>query len=409
MYRLRRGVLSTFDPRHPLLAYRSRPREDESLLSWMTRLARGNAVKLQSLATDILGFSSQLLCYDLDRVPDDELLARLVRRVGCTYEQAYSTGMWAYQGLLWFEAPKERGPVDWLMPMGRSSHDRRRISSYTTQMCCACLASDPIPYFRRYWRLALAVVCPVHGTYLRDCCPWCHGPIEYHTTDFGCRLLPTVEPMTHCGKCGRDWCHEPWDELPAPESLVLFQRQLCQLLAVGWSAELPGAGVLSPAFFCGLKCLLQRLNRPGRCQRLREYFALRDAELLFSPSEHASQRFECLRVGDRARLICMAQELLVSWPHQFADIARASRVSSSYLMDYRHPVPYWLHVAIRTQLFDQDYAPSKQERAAAKDYLLRHGGTGSTDEINGLLGVSSVYHKATHRERWNPRGPRARK
>lgn len=153
---------------------------------------------------------------------------------------------------------------------------------------------------------------------------------------------------------------------------------------------------------------LFRSNETGvqmRCNWVFRVNAIRCAERCVFPS----QRFECLRVGDRARLICMAQELLVSWPHQFADIARASRVSSSYLMDYRHPVPYWLHVAIRTQLFDQDYAPSKQERAAAKDYLLRHGGTGSTDEINGLLGVSSVYHKATHRERWNPRGPRARK
>ncbi|WP_081963178.1 TniQ family protein [Pseudomonas sp. ML96] len=408
MYRLRRGVLSTFDPRNPLLAYRSRPREDESLLSWMTRLARGNAVKLQCLATDILGFSPQLLAHDLDRLPDEELLGRLVKRVGCTYEQAYSTGMWAYQGLLWFETPKARGPVDWLMPMGRSPHDRRRISSYTTQMCCACLASDPIPYFRRYWRLALAVVCPVHGIYLRDCCPWCHGPIEFHTTDFGCRLLPSVEPMMHCGKCGHDWCHESWDELSAPENLVWFQRQLCQLLVDGWSAELPGAGILSPAFFCGLKCLLQRLNQPGRCRRLREYFALRDAELLFDPCEHALQRFECLRLGDRARLMGMAQDLLMSWPNQFGDIARASRVSSSYFTDYRHLMPYWLHVAIRNELFDQDYAPSQQERSAAKDYLLRHGGTGSADEVNGLLGVASVNHRVAQRKRWNPRGPGAR-
>ncbi|ELS29751.1 Hypothetical protein ppKF707_5293 [Metapseudomonas furukawaii] len=407
MYRLRQGVLTTTDPRHPLLAYRSRPQEDELLLSWMTRLARGNAVKLQCLATDILGFSSQLLSHDLDRVPDEELLGRIVRRVGCTYEQAFSTGMWAYQGLLWFQAPSERGPVDWLMPMGRSCHDHRRISSYTTQMCCACLASDPIPYFRRYWRLALAVVCPAHGIYLRDCCPWCHGPIEYHTTDFGCRLLPAVEPMMHCGKCGHDWCHEPWDEISAPESLVVFQRQLCRMLVDGWSPDLPGAEVFSPLFFAGLKILLQRLNQPGRCRRLREYFALRDAELMFDPYAHSAQRFECLRVGVRARLLDMAQELLVDWPHQFANIARDSRVSSSYLVDYRHWTPYWLHEPLRALLFDQDYAPTTQERASAKEYLLRHGGTGSADEVNGLLGVSSVLHKATQRERWNPRGPRA--
>lgn len=215
--------------------------------------------------------------------------------------------------------------------------------------------------------------------------------------------------MIHCGKCGHDWCHEPWDELSAPENLVLFQRQLCQLLTDGWSAELPGAGNYSPVFFCGLKCLLQRLNQPGRCRRLREYFALRDEEFLFDPHEHASLRFEFLRMCDRARLMSMAQELLVNWPQQFAEIARASRVSSSYFTSYRQPVPYWLHVPLRTDLFDQDYAPSKQERAAAKDYLLRYGGTGSADEVNGLLGVASVNHKTAQRDRWNPRGPRARK
>ncbi|MFV0889650.1 TniQ family protein [Metapseudomonas otitidis] len=408
MFRLRRGVPYATDPEHPLLAYRSRPKEDELLLSWITRLARGNAVKLQSFATEILGFSPQLLTHDLDRTRDEELLRRLVKRVGCTYEQAAATGLWSYENSLWFSPPPPIGPVDWLMPLGRSSHDRRRISSYSTQMCTACLASDPIPYFRRYWRLALAVVCPVHSVYLRDCCPWCNGPIEFHTGDFGCRLLPTADPLMHCGKCGQDWCHESWDEIPAPEELLTFQRQICHLLASGWSNDLPGAKVYSQLFFIGLKRLIQRLNERGRCRRLREYLALRNQEFLLDDLSAAVYRFEYLRVGDRARLLGQAWELLVDWPHRFTEIARASRVSSSYINHYQLQMPYWLHETLRAVLFDQDYSPSKQERMAAKNYLLHHGGTGSNDEVNGLLGVASVNHKAFKRERWNPRGPNSK-
>ena len=71
---------------------------------------------------------------------------------------------------------------------------------------------------------------------------------------------------------------------------------------------------------------------------------------MFDPYAHSAQRFECLRVGVRARLLDMAQELLVDWPHQFANIARDSRVSSSYLVDYRHWTPYWLHEPLRALL-----------------------------------------------------------
>ncbi|WP_409996233.1 TniQ family protein [Pseudomonas aeruginosa] len=406
-FRLRTAPFGTVDPRFPLLAYRSRPQEDELLLSWVTRLARGNAVKLQTFVTDILGFHSQTLCRDLDRLRDEEFLARLIKRVGCSYEQAFSTGLWAFEGRLWFEALGS-GPVDWMMPMGRTHHDRRRVSSYSTQVCCACLASDPIPYFRRFWRLALAVACPIHGIYLRDCCPWCHGPIEFHTTDIGCRLLPETAPLMHCGKCGRDWCHEVWDEQDAPSELVAFQRQLCHLLSAGWSAELPGAEIYSPLFFAGLKRLLQLLIQPGRCSRIRDFLALSRGELLIEPPIQNPRRFEALRVGDRSRVLDSARELLDNWPNEFVSVARACRVSSSYIFSYRHPLPYWLHAPVQAMLFDKDYSPTKQERNAAKNYLLRNGGTGSKDEVNGLLGVSSVLYARSQRDRWNPRGPNAR-
>lgn len=403
-FRLRPATFSCIDPRHPLLVYRSRPKEDELLLSWITRLARGNAVKLQSFATDILGFSSQLLCHDLDRFHDEELLARLVKRVGCLPGQASATGLWAYEGYLWFQMPR-RGPVSWVMPMGRSAGDRRRVSSYSTQICCACLYSDPIPYFRRFWRLALAVVCPVHGIYLRDCCPWCHSPIEFHTSDIGRHLLPAEDPLIRCGKCGQDWCHEQWLDQKAPQTLVAFQKELYALLSNGWSSVLPGAENYSPLFFEGLKRLLQLLIQPGRFALVRNFLAQQNSELLLDPPISCPRRFESLRIGDRARFLAMANGLLTDWPEDFLTAARVNRVSSSYINRYGESLPYWFLDPVLMNLFDRDYAPTKMEREAAKDYLLSHGGTGCRDEVNGLLGVSSANYSRARPQRWNPRGP----
>lgn len=80
-------------------------------------------------------------------------------------------------------------------------------------------------------------------------------------------------------------------------------------------------------------------------------------------------------------------------PHHFTEITQASRVSSSYINHYKLQMPYWLHETLRAVLFDQDYSPSKQERMAAKNYLRHHGGTGSNDEVNGLLSVCFIQSK----------------
>ncbi|WP_447754596.1 TniQ family protein [Pseudomonas nicosulfuronedens] len=386
------------------LPVRSRPREDELLLSWMTRLARGNGLKLQSFVTEILGFHPQLLCLDLDRVPLEELLVQLADRVGCTYQHVYETGLWAYSGRLWGEASLQ-GPVDWIMPMGRSKGDRRRVASYSNQFCSACLCSDPYPYMRRHWRLALSVVCPRHGVYLLDACPCCHGPVEFHTADFAKRLLPEDPPLTRCGKCGYDWRHAVGNVQCAPSPLVTFQSQILTALDTGIASRLPGGVQYSELFFAGLRRLLQLLITRSNFSRIRTWLVKDWGQLEIEPQLSSPRRFENLRVGDRARLLEMIHSLFIDWPESFLSIARAQHVSSSYILDYHRPLPFWLDNPVRMELGDKDYAPSATERKAAKEYLIKNGGRGSQDEVNGILGVSSTGYSAAKRERWNPRGP----
>ncbi len=120
------------------------------------------------------------------------------------------------------------------------------------------------------------------------------------------------------------------------------------------------------------------------------------------------QKFEALRVGDRAFILDMARQLMCNWPSAFVELCRSSRVSSSYLLCYRNDLPYWFSSEVEWYLDDRDYAPCDEERAAVKNFLVRNNLPVSRNSINRWLGVSSVSKLIQKRSdgvaRWNPRG-----
>lgn len=388
-----------------LWLYRTKPLDDELFSSWLVRLSWGLALKLQTFSTQILKLSPGFWTHDVDRRPDISVLARLCDGTAVTPERAWATGLGEFEGRLW-ETATRREASQWVMPIGK--YGRRRYL-HGQQFCSQCLLDDRQPYFRRKWRLAFNVACEVHGVYLLDACPRCGSPVEFHAGDFGERLLPMECQITRCKNCKWDLrAALPGKVLPVSSDLLDFQRKLNECLDKGWSHALPGAICYSHLFFTGLRQLVHLACSSSRFARARQMLLGRNGALCLEIPHESPPVFETLRIGERAAVLDLARQLLLEWPFNFVELCKQSRVSSSYLLNYRRQYPYWLRSEIEWYLNDRDYAPTHAERRSAKEYLLKHNLPVSKNSINRLLGVSYVSRqtlRADKRNRWNPRGP----
>lgn len=390
-----------------LWLYRTKPRDDELFSSWLVRLAHGLAVKLQTLCAQMLGLKRGFWAADVDRDPDRAALRRLSEATAAPFDRLILTGLAAYDGLLW-EAYYPRGPMAWVMPIGRLG---RRRKDHGQQFCRRCLLEDPEPYFRRRWRLAFNVICERHCVFLDDACRQCAAPVEFHAGDFGCRLLPFGCPIVRCRTCGGDFRSERcWLDQPAPDELVEFQARLNAALREGWSPLLPGARAYSFLFFDGLRYLVHLLASRSRGGRLRRRMLAWGGQLGLDVSTGRSGPvFEQIRLGDRAEILLWTRELLEAWPGEFVRLCQLARVSSSYIVRYGVATPYWLSSEIAWHLDDRDYAPTDAEKQAAAAYLARRGIPVSANAVHRLLGVAHNPGRgkamAARRRRWNPRTP----
>ena len=365
-------------------------------------------MKLQSFTTQVLGLHPGFWTGDIDRQPDLNVLSRLCDGTSVSLERAQATGLAAFEGRLW-ERYQSLGPMEWLTPLGRNGRRRRMCGQ---QYCRQCLESDTQPYFRRRWRLAFNVACERHGTFLEDACPHCRAPVEFHAGDFGQKLLDFECPINRCGSCRSDLSQ--WHlraDRQAPRPLVNFQGALNHALLQGYDEQFPGAFTYSHLFFTGLRHLVQLLCSRGRFSRARDRLLSRNGFLgLDVMVDRRWQKFEALRVGDRAYILELVVQLIQEWPYGFVEICRESRVSSSYILSYTRELPFWLTSEVRWYLDDRDYSPSMEERAAVTEYLLKYNLPTSHNNVNRWLGVSSVSkligQLSRCQMRWNPRGSR---
>lgn len=337
-------------------------------------------------------------------------MQRLSDGTAVPVERIARTGLSAYTGYLW-ESYYPQGALGWVLPIGRFG--RRRVR-HGEQFCRICLAEDTQPYFRRKWRLAFNVVCERHAVFLEDACPHCDAPVAFHTGDFGQRLLDLECPITRCRVCRRN-IEEMGDSPPrtAPHALVEFQRRLNTATNNGCCPDLPGAANYSHLFFTGFRQLLRVLVSRGRCRRLRDLMLGRVGQLALGVSSTQDHPvFELLRVGDRAHVLQLSAPLLEQWPQSFVELCQASRVSSSYVLQYGVEMPFWFRSEVEWHLCDSDYHPSDEEREAIAAYLVKRGCRASRNAVNFWLGKACVKPGISAQEisawRWNPRGPRSK-
>lgn len=198
------------------------PLPDELLSSWIVRIARANAIKLQTLSWQLFGNKRSPWNRDIDRSAPPWLLRALCTHTGCNYWDAFHTTLVTYRGQL-YPHRQTSGQLSWILPI--KGHGMRR-RAFSLQFCPTCLADDPVPYFRKTWRLAFCTYCLKHQCALYDECPVCHSPVTPHRGDFG-RELTDAHPMHACTTCGTDFRNIPCHPVAFPSESL---RVLCEAM-----------------------------------------------------------------------------------------------------------------------------------------------------------------------------------
>lgn len=368
-----------------LLLARPRPLDDELFSSWVIRLAAANVLKLKTFSRKKLELPSDFWRHDVDRFANAEVTSRLSKITGITNERAFLTTLAAYEGVL-YEKHTAIGPQRWLLAVGKGSS----WILHGQQFCPLCLATDPIPYFRRRWRLSLSFACLKHNVLLMDDCPQCNATISFHEGDFHQLTLPDKRPMTSCHRCGMDWRRQTNNPPPTPAKLLIAQTNIYRILDENY----PLLGRYQPSFphlfFDGLHLILRALSSNGHTRSLRDYLSRESGtEPHPTPFRTPLIRFDELRVKERAPLLEMAQRLLEDWPNRFLASCRSAGLSSTYLLEYRKtcPAPYWYASVIEWNLNQTPYRPCEAEREAVRQYLRRRWLPDGANSVNRWLGT----------------------
>jgi hypothetical protein len=316
----------------PLWPIRYKPLPDELLSCWLVRLAHGHGLKVQTFCNQIFGSRLQVWNRDVDRLAPAWLVEELSRRTGTPLDVARSTTLRAYEGSL-YQHFRSAGALQWILTL-KMYHRKRE--GFGLQFCPTCLASDPIPYFRKRWRVACLTMCHRHKTLLLDRCPACQAAIAVHRLDMTKAKAINDLPLCYCHHCGFDLRAS---ETAAPNQ---YDRRASSALAdlgnalasgnFAAVAEAGEAGVLH--HLCGLLT-----SRYKHCQ-LREYVC-NQLHVRDIPIRSGKIFFEARPLLERHHLMQLGAWLLMDLGGRLEGAWKAGAVRYNVLLkDYADP-PRW--------------------------------------------------------------------
>lgn len=357
---------------------------DELLSFWILRTAHANRIKLQTFTNTTFGRDASPWARDVDRSASPAFLAILSKRTGSPVEDLKGGMLSNYEGIV-FERHNAAGKTPWVLPLGIYHRTRK---AYGMQFCPACLFEDPVPYFRRQWRLAFATICDRHGTLLHDRCPQCGAPVIYFRNDLGHRQKGRLGDHTLCWQCQYDLRRAAmWgaDWLDAETYIAL--RSLLTFIDGGFAVAGPHFFDYAHLFLAVLHRVCEMLTSNGtkrRYDRLKEVVARETG--LGLPHGTGRGAFESLDVMGRHRVLLCSLWLMLDWPERFVAICGKAQLSRAFLLGDLDVAPYWFEQVLKGHLDRSLYVVTAEEVASAVEYLTRQGSPVSRKSLQAVLG-----------------------
>jgi hypothetical protein len=363
-----------------------KPQEDELLSSWLARLALAHGQTVASF-TYIVWPGRNLVARDIDLWNDPIIFETLASKTGSSPVSVFAATLASYEGWLFDKARKCHLP--WALPRYLNICPPR---PFGLQFCPWCLASDNEPYFRRQWRLAFMVLCPLHETLLLDHCKRCGMAVCYerqHAKEPTTRWL-----VTYCYKCRTDLRKfaKPRYHRRVESAELEFTIFLQTALQRGW-VEIPRNGVIySHLFFTALHHLVRRLTygrmaEPLKAALSRSYGI--DLPIVYLPGQ--TFIFERLQISQRRALLQAVNCLLRDWPDNFIQFCQANDLACDFLLGDRYQdLPFWYWRVVREHLNRGAYKVSDEEIISTVEYLRRGGDQPTTEELRPFISSEVV-------------------
>lgn len=322
-----------------------RPRpdfDDETLSSWMARVALGNGASPRKFYLHALGWEN-VRSLDNDQLEDQAKLTFLANKTDTNINRLKQL----------------RVDGDRFIAHTSGFGGSQEFTSY----CPDCLEGE-VPYFRKEWRSALVVVCTCHGTLLRSRCESCHVPVQLLARKGKIRL-------DCCGEC-EESLHKNVKRIPAPNFLKKFTQNILNTLSGEWFEFGPGQYVHPDLFLQGLLFLVEIVSHNDVWMRVFRHLGLE--QHFEKPSWLYFQRHESFQ--ERTVLLHALSWILADWPKRFTwAVNDLSPSIFSYLFNYGD-VPFWLWTEIKEQFDVREEALNVEESQT----MFRMIQTGYLDE-----------------------------
>lgn len=320
-------------PAHP------KPFQDELLSSWIVRVAQANAIKLQTLSWMLFGNERSPWNRDIDRSAPPWLLQALSEHTGTNYWDIFHTTLATYRTRL-YSRRQSSGQLRWILPVKNYG---MRHTGFGQQLCPQCLASDPISYFRKQWRVALFTYCPNHQVQLWNSCPACGLPVMHYRGDFG-RDLKEARPMHVCHACGFDFREAEGREVLFPNEEVhsLFDAMLLSLEKAADQSDQFDLGFF--AVLHQLCLMLEARPNHGKLQHfVAEQLGLPD---LSRPTKRLTVEQHCQ--VERHQVLLCGLWLIGDLEQRLGDAWRAKAVRYNLMSKDFDEAPSWYSLLIST-------------------------------------------------------------
>jgi hypothetical protein len=297
-----------------------KPQEDELLSSWLFRLTIGHGQKLHTFC-DLTWPRKSIWNRDIDRSADHDIVRTLAARTSTSLTTVGTTIIASYAGTLW-ESRKRYGPTPWILPVGIYHRLHRQFG---LQYCSKCLAEDSVPYYRCKWRLAFMWVCEKHHILLRDRCPRCNAPVNFHRNTTRPSAKSCSTPLVLCHGCGfdlrRSVRNRKSEKIPLSETG--YTCELLEILSSGVARLNSDTTIYSHLYFAGLRQILKVLAmRDHKIAALRLTVSRKYGVRQYLPDRVRQRDIEEQNVGERRALMTLARCLLEDWPKNFVELAQ---------------------------------------------------------------------------------------
>jgi TniQ len=311
---------------------RPAPRPQESISSWLIRIAAAKGTKHHSLIDELCP-GVPFWTRDGDLMAPPALLAALAEHTGTPLARVRSSTLRSLEGVL-DETISGLHQSPMITPLGVRHRTRLAFGQH---FCSECLA-EPDPYLRLTWRLQMFPTCTRHGRILRDCCPACGGTYQPHRRGF-----------RSCAHCCFDLGAMHAEQADGP---VLELQRHNERVLVGGAVVWPYLRGLHPLPFFALQlALLRAVVSPRWGDRLRRGLEPWLGPLAFT-CHGTTPTLRSLSMSSVHDALRAVELLLRGWPYLFVGICSDAEAWATWIVpeEARTKTPFVLRHTLDTFL-----------------------------------------------------------